>query len=86
MKPRFFQELAQVRRLGYAMDNEENELGVRCIAAAIPDYRGRASYAISVSAPLTRMSDERIAALRVPLLETRDEIAEAIGGGMYGKR
>ena len=82
----FFQELAQVRRLGYAMDNEENELGVRCIAAAIPDYRGRASYAISVSAPLTRMSDERIAALRVPLLETRDEIAEAIGGGMYGKR
>ena len=32
------------------------------------------------------MSDERIAALRVPLLETRDEIAEAIGGGMYGKR
>ncbi len=82
----FFQELAQVRRLGYAMDNEENELGVCCIAAAIPDYRGRASYAISVSAPLTRMSDERIAALRVPLLETRDEIAEAIGGGMYGKR
>ena len=76
----FMQELAQVRRLGYAMDNEENELGVRCIAAALPDYRGRASYAISVSAPLTRMSDERIAALRVPLLTARDEIAAAIGG------
>ena len=76
----FLQELAQVRRLGYAMDNEENELGVRCIAAALPDYRGRASYAISVSAPLTRMSDERIAELRVPLLTARDEIAAAIGG------
>ena len=66
--------------MGYALDNEENELGVRCIAAALPDYSGRASYAISVSAPITCMSDERIAALRGPLLAARDEIASALGG------
>ncbi len=76
----FFKELAQVRRLGYAMDNEENELGVRCIATAIPDYRGRASYALSISAPLSRMTDERVASLRIPLMDARDEIAAAIGG------
>ncbi len=76
----FFREIEWVRRLGYALDNEENELGVRCIAAALPDYSGRASYAISVSAPITRMSDERIAALRGPLLAARDEIASALGG------
>lgn len=52
----FFREIDKVRQLGYALDNEENELGVRCIAAAIPDYRGRASYAISLSAPVSRMS------------------------------
>ena len=75
-----FREIEWVRRLGYALDNEENELGVRCIAAALPDYSGRASYAISVSAPITRMSDERIAALRGPLLAARDEIASALGG------
>ena len=50
-----------MRQLGYALDNEENELGVRCIAAAIPDYRGRASYAISLSAPVSRMTDQRVA-------------------------
>ena len=76
----FFREIERVRRLGYALDNEENELGVRCMAAALPDYSGRASYAISVSAPITRMSDERITALRGPLLAARDEIASALGG------
>ena len=76
----FLREIEWVRRLGYALDNEENELGVRCMAAALPDYSGRASYAISISAPITRMSDERIAALRGPLLTARDEIAAALGG------
>lgn len=31
----FFREIDKVRQLGYALDNEENEVGVRCIAAAI---------------------------------------------------
>lgn len=76
----FFREIAQIRKLGYAMDNEENELDVRCIAVAIKDYRGRASYALSISAPLSRMTDERIDKLKVPLLRERDAIANMIGG------
>lgn len=76
----FLRELAQVRRKRCALDNEENELGVRCIAAAIPDYHGLASYALSISAPLARMSDERIASLRAPLLATCKEIAGFLGG------
>ena len=67
----FFREIDKVRQLGYALDNEENEVGVRCIAAAIPDYRGRAFYAISLSAPTARMADERIMQLRGPLLRHR---------------
>lgn len=77
----FLCELARVRQLGYALDDEENELGVRCIAAAIPDYSGRASYALSVSAPVSHLPDARIATLRGPLLAARDEIAAALGGG-----
>lgn len=79
----FFREIDKVRQLGYALDNEENELGVRCIAAAIPDYRGRASYAISLSAPVSRMTDQRVAELRAPLMAARDEIARELGGSRF---
>ncbi|MCQ5128611.1 IclR family transcriptional regulator [Butyricicoccus faecihominis] len=79
-EPEFLRELMRVRRQGYAVDNEETELGVCCIAAAIPDYRGRASYALSISAPLARMSDDRIDELRRPLLAARNEISVALGG------
>ena len=64
----------------FPLDNEENEVGVRCIAAAIPDYRGRAFYAISLSAPTARMADERIMQLRGPLLRASRDIAQALGG------
>ena len=76
----FFREIDKARQLGYALDNEENEMGVRCIAAAIPDYRGHAFYAISLSAPATRMPDERIIQLRGPLLCASRDIAQALGG------
>lgn len=78
-KEAFLRELRQVRRQGYALDNEENELGVRCVAAAIPDWHGGASYALSISAPISRMTDERIDALAPQLLEVRSEIASALG-------
>ena len=77
----FFAEIEQVRRRGYAVDDEENELGVRCIAAALPDYSGRATYAISLSAPASKMTDARIAELVKPLLDTRDQIATVLTGG-----
>ena len=79
-KEAFFREIREVRRCGYALDNEENELGVRCVATAIPDWHGRASYALSISAPLSRMTDQRIEALVPQLLNARDEISSFLGG------
>lgn len=76
----FLRELARVRRCGYAMDNEENELGVRCVAAAIPDWHGAAAYALSISAPVSRMTDERVRSLVPPLMDTRAEISASLGG------
>lgn len=76
----FLREMSRVRRLGYALDNEENELGMRCIAAAIPDYRARASFALSISVSASRMSSTRLSELRFPLLGVRDEIAAMLGG------
>ncbi len=56
----FTAELEAVRRLGYAVDNEENETGVRCVARAVADEFGEFRYAVSVSAPVSRMDGERV--------------------------
>lgn len=53
--------LGRIRAQGYALDNEERTLGMRCIAAPIFDLAGEAAAGISVSGPLHRMSDARLA-------------------------
>lgn len=66
--------LKQVHVQGYSLDDEENELGVRCIAACIKDYNGKPEYAFSISAPAGRMSDERIASFAKDVLETQKKL------------
>lgn len=51
-------ELAQVRQQGFALDQEEAEVGVRCIAAAITDDSGAMIAALSVSAPADRQKPD----------------------------
>lgn len=70
----FYQIIQKVRKDGYALDNEENELGVRCIAAGIRDYSGNSRYAFSISAPITRMPDERIAQLAKIVLSAKERL------------
>ena len=43
------ERIGTVRKVGYAMDDEENEEGVRCIAVSIPDYHKEPVYALSIS-------------------------------------
>lgn len=52
-------ELDQVRSQGFAIDNEENELGVRCVGAPVFDYRGDAVGAISASGPASRITEKQ---------------------------
>lgn len=56
--PRLERELAETRRNGYARDNEELELGVRCISAPIRDDSGRVVAGLSLTAPADRLKDE----------------------------
>jgi len=48
--------LELVREQGYALDNEEFDLGVRCIAAPVFDYRDKVIGSIGISGPVTRMT------------------------------
>lgn len=59
-KERLVKELEKVRRLGYALDDEECDLGARCIAAPVYDYSGRVKAGISVTGPIQRLNDEMI--------------------------
>lgn len=74
------QELVLVRELGYARDNEELELGVRCIAAGIFDDTGKLVAGLSISAPSGRMQDGWIA----QLVATAARISEALGYEQLG--
>ena len=54
------EHLLQVAIQGFALDDEEHEEGIRCAAAPIRDHFGDVTGAISVSAPITRMSIKRM--------------------------
>lgn len=64
---------------GYAIDDEENELGIKCVAAAIRtpfDVDGVAQYAFSVTGPENRVRGERCDRIATMVLEAKDEIDE----------
>ena len=68
-------ELQQVRQLGYARDNEELELGVRCMAAGIMDDSGKLIAGLSISAPADRLLEDWL----VPLMSTAHQISTTLG-------
>jgi DNA-binding IclR family transcriptional regulator len=68
-------ELAEVRANGYARDNEELELGVRCMAAGIRDDSGKMIAGLSISAPADRLQEEWLK----DLIGTAEAISAALG-------
>lgn len=56
----FHEEMAKVRRQGWALDDEEFEIGYRCIGAPVYDYRGDVIAAISASGDIRVLKDDRI--------------------------
>ncbi|MCQ4290990.1 IclR family transcriptional regulator [Pseudomonas stutzeri] len=66
--PALLEKLRQTRERGYAIDDEEVEVGLRCVAVPIPDRSGQLRAAISLSAPSTRLDQAKI-----------EEVAQALG-------
>ncbi|MBI9085635.1 MAG: IclR family transcriptional regulator [Desulfobacterales bacterium] len=77
------QHLQMIRTTGYAMDDEENEEGVRCVAAPIRNEIGKVVAAMSVSGPTTRMTIEKIdESLKFLVTETAMRISRKLGFSM----
>jgi IclR family transcriptional regulator, KDG regulon repressor len=69
-----------VRRQGYAIDDEENEKGIRCVAAPIYNEMGQAVAAISVSGPAFRITKRTIQeTLKKEVMETALKISQRLG-------
>lgn len=72
-------EMAKVRKLGWAMDNEEYEIGHRCIGAPIYDYKGDIIAAISASGGKNLLSDDRIAPVSEYVKTAAMELSRSMG-------
>ena len=72
-------EIARIRQCGYAIDDEEHEEGIRCIAAPILDFNAYPIAAISLSAPASRMDDKKIQEYAPAVLDAVANISRYYG-------
>ncbi len=73
----FLADLARTSERGYALDDGEQELGVRCVAVIVPD--APRPMALSMSGPLTRMTDDAVTAAAPVLHDAAARIAADLG-------
>ena len=79
-REKIMEHLIIVKELGYAVDDEEWDDGVRCVGAPIFDYTRKAVGGISISAPSARMSLEQVRKEYVPLIKKAcEEISNRLG-------
>src|SRR5512136_3089643 len=72
--------LKMIAEQGYAMDNEELDIGVRCVGAPIRDYTRRIIGAVSISGPSMRFTDERVDKELIPMVKrASEEISTKLG-------
>jgi len=74
-KNELLKELDKIKAQGYALDDEECELGVRCLSVAIKDYSGKYVAGISVSGPTTRMTMDYIQKFKQIVIDAADKIS-----------
>lgn len=72
-------QLDEIRHRGYAVDDEENEIGMRCVAASIFDYRGDAIAAVSATGFLEMLPYEKIDAIGKCVVDCADSISACMG-------
>lgn len=82
---RLADDLELIRQRGYAIDNVENEEGIRCVGAPVFGNTGVPIGAISISGPTMRMTPERVIEVAPALLETVKRVSEKFGHSSAGE-
>lgn len=77
--PQLQAEIHSIRARGYAIDNEEHEIGVRCIAAPVLDFYAAPVAAVSLSAPVARLDEVRATQYAVMLQDAVRNISRCFG-------
>ena len=75
----FLLEVDRTRKRGFALDDEENEMGVRCVAAPLRDHAGGVVAAVSVSAPIQRIPMSEVPRYGRKVSETARAISCKLG-------
>jgi len=75
----FLSHLERVCQLGYAVDDEETEFGMRCVAAPVRDYSGGVIAAIGISGPSNRVTAERIPEMARSVVAGAARLSLALG-------
>lgn len=78
-------ELATIRAKGYAVDDEEHAVGLRCVAAAIHDETGIVVAGVSLSGPAARVRQDRLDSLGAMVIKTAENISLDYGGVPFGR-
>ncbi|UPT90807.1 helix-turn-helix domain-containing protein [Bradyrhizobium barranii subsp. apii] len=77
-----FKELEKIRKQGFALDDEEACMGLRCIAAVVYNDCAEPLAAISVSGMTSRLTDDRLTEIGQIVREVAGELTVALGGVM----
>ena len=72
-------ELARVRRRGFSVNDEEVELGVRCIGAPIFDSKARVIATLSIAGPVFRMTKDRVPELARTVVSVANALSTELG-------
>jgi DNA-binding IclR family transcriptional regulator len=72
-------QLIQIQKQGFSVDDEEIELGLRCVAAPIFNHQGKAIASVSCAAPTMRLEDEQLSKVIQGIKEAAAEISRCMG-------
>ena len=72
-------ELDRVRKRGYAIDDEEEEEGLRCIGAPVRDYSGEVVASVSIAGPVFRVRKGRVGELSRAVVRASADLSAALG-------